>query len=132
LMERARDHQDEPERRVLDQVQSQMVSRWFKEACQEARVPNFTFHCLRHSFTAHMLSNGVPIYKVSKMLGHSTVTTTESHYGHLDKRVLSDEIRHIDGIITSSVDLGSKNSGNELMVVRKVVNSSFAEAVQVA
>ncbi len=132
LMERARDHQDEPERRVLDQVQSQMVSRWFKEACQEARVPDFTFHCLRHSFTAHMLSNGVPIYKVSKMLGHSTVTTTESHYGHLDKRVLSDEIRHIDGIITSSVDLGSENSGNELMVVRKVVNSSFAEAVQVA
>jgi hypothetical protein len=30
------------------------------------------------------------------------------------------------------VDLGSENLGSELMVVRKVVNSSFAEAVQVA
>jgi hypothetical protein len=48
-----------------------------------------------------MLSRGVPIYKVSKMLGHSTVLTTEAHYGHMDRNVLSEEIHHIDSIIST-------------------------------
>lgn len=86
---------------MLDQVKRETVAEWFKDACNEAQVENFTFHCLRHSFTAYMLSKGVPIYKVSKILGHSTVLTTEAHYGHLDRSVLSDEIHHVDSIIST-------------------------------
>lgn len=89
------------ETRVLDQVNRETVSGWFKDACDEAQVKDFTFHCLRHTFTAYMLSKGVPIYKVSKMLGHSTVLTTEAHYGHLDRSVLCEEIHHINTIIST-------------------------------
>jgi len=91
----------DPEVRVLDQVNRETVSQWFKDTCEEAQVKDFTFHCLRHSFTSYMLSRGVPIYKVSKMLGHSTVLTTEQHYGHMDRNVLSEEIHHIDSIIST-------------------------------
>jgi len=77
------------------------VSEWFNEACKAATVgEGFTFHCLRHTFASHMLAKGVPIYKVSKILGHSTVVTTERHYGHLDKKALSDEIHHIGSVMS--------------------------------
>ena len=38
---------------------------------------------LRHTFAAHALSRGKPIYTVSKWLGHASVAITEQFYGHL-------------------------------------------------
>lgn len=89
-----------PEPLVVDCVNRDTISEWFRHCCEEAQVMDFTFHCLRHSFASHMLGEGVPIYKVSKMLGHSSVVVTEQHYGHLDRSVLTEEIKHIDGIVT--------------------------------
>jgi integrase len=124
LLERVKDYQDEPERRAIDLVNRETVSEWFKDACQEAKVPEFTFHCLRHTFAGHMLSKGVPIYKVSKMLGHSTVLTTEAHYGHLDRRVLSDEIHKVDSIMTvPKTPEATPTVEKPTQVVNEVVNS---------
>jgi integrase len=116
-----------PEVRVLDQVNRETVSGWFKDACNEAQVEDFTFHCLRHTFTSHMLSHGVPIYKVSKMLGHSTVLTTEAHYGHMDRNVLSDEIHHIDSII-STPGLDGLLTENGAQAVKEAVNGRTEDA----
>lgn len=44
-----------------------------------------TFHTLRHTFASKWLQRGVPIYTVSKWLGHSSVKMTESVYGHLSQ-----------------------------------------------
>ncbi|HOW26933.1 MAG TPA: site-specific integrase [Elusimicrobiota bacterium] len=91
-----------PEMRLLEPVNQDTVSSsWFKDACEEAQIQdNFTFHCLRHTFAAHMLGRGVPIYKVSKIMGHSGVGVTEQHYGHLDRSTLSQEIHHVNGVIS--------------------------------
>ena len=35
------------------------------------------FHRLRHTFASRLVQNNVPIYKVSKWLGHSSVVVTE-------------------------------------------------------
>ncbi|WP_208637360.1 MULTISPECIES: tyrosine-type recombinase/integrase [Amycolatopsis] len=43
----------------------------------------FDPHWCRHSAATRMLRDGVPIEVVSKLLGHSSVTTTLSVYGHL-------------------------------------------------
>ena len=117
----------DPETRVLDQVNRETVSKWFKDACKEAQVGDFTFHCLRHSFTSFMLSRGVPIYKVSKMLGHSTVLTTEAHYGHMDRSVLSDEIHHINTII-STPSLEQLLGQNTAEAVNEAVNGKNQDA----
>jgi integrase len=41
---------------------------------------NPTPHSLRHTFACRMLTAGMPIYDVSKMLGHESVQTTEQIY----------------------------------------------------
>jgi len=85
---------------ILEAVDPRTASKWFNEACLEAQVKDFTFHCLRHTFASHMLTKGVPIYKVSKILGHSTIRTTEEHYGHLDHHTFAEDIQQIESVIT--------------------------------
>jgi integrase/recombinase XerD len=43
----------------------------------------FDPHWLRHAYAARALRDGVPIEVVSKLMGHSSVTTTSAVYGHL-------------------------------------------------
>ncbi len=43
----------------------------------------FDPHWFRHSAATRMLRDGVPVEVVSKVLGHSSVTTTLAVYGHL-------------------------------------------------
>ena len=40
-------------------------------------------HDLRRTFGYNLIRQGKPIYEVSKLLGHSSVTTTERHYAPL-------------------------------------------------
>jgi len=50
---------------------------------QKANVPYFTPHSFRHFFATRLIKKGVPLMIVSKILGHSSVETTEKIYVHL-------------------------------------------------
>ena len=65
------------------------VSKTFKANCQKAKISDARFHDLRRSFGSDLIRKGVPIYEVSRLLGHASVKTTERHYIHL----LDSEIR---------------------------------------
>jgi len=41
---------------------------------------NFTPHCLRDTAACSWLTAGIPMEEVSKLLGHSSIKTTEKHY----------------------------------------------------
>ena len=43
----------------------------------EAMGRVFSPHCLRHSFSSHLYENGVRLFSLKKMLGHSFLETTE-------------------------------------------------------
>jgi len=58
------------------------------EGSTRAKIPSLTPHALRHSFGTRWLQAGGDIYKLSKILGHSTVAVTEAHYAHLLKEDL--------------------------------------------
>jgi integrase len=50
------------------------LARWLARAGITRYV---TFHCARHTHATLLLSQGVDIYVVSKLLGHKTIKTTE-------------------------------------------------------
>jgi len=50
-----------------------------------AHVTHLTPHTLRHTFGTRWLQAGGDIYKLSRILGHSSVAVTEAHYAHLLK-----------------------------------------------
>ena len=49
-------------------------------------------HDLRRTFGYNLIKQGRPIYEVSKLLGHSSVTTTERHYAPLMATEIEDFI----------------------------------------
>ena len=58
------------------------------EGAARAKIPSITPHALRHTFGTRWLQAGGDIYKLSKILGHSSVAVTEAHYAHLLKEDL--------------------------------------------
>ena len=59
------------------------VSHKFKKEARRLGIGDIRFHDLRRTFGYNLIRQGRPIYEVSKLLGHSSVTTTERHYAPL-------------------------------------------------
>ncbi len=65
----------------------------FKRNPALAKDPNLvTPHVLRHTFASWCLQDGVPIYTVSKWMGHASVEVTAKVYGHLSREHHAKEI----------------------------------------
>jgi len=59
------------------------VSHRFKQEVRRLGIKDARFHDLRRTFGLNLIKQGMSIYKVSKLLGHSSVRTTEQHYAPL-------------------------------------------------
>ncbi|MBC8190993.1 MAG: tyrosine-type recombinase/integrase, partial [FCB group bacterium] len=55
-----------------------------------------TLHDLRKTFGSLLIAQKVDIYRVSKLLRHSSVTVTESHYIDILDRDLEDTVKKLD------------------------------------
>jgi integrase len=67
---------------VLPKVHRASLSRAFAKCLRRAKLDGH-LHCLRHTFGAHLVSNGVPLRTVQVLMGHASFATTEKHYAHL-------------------------------------------------
>jgi integrase len=83
--------------------------RDFKKQLAKSGVKEVRFHSLRHSAASLLLNYGVPVLVVSKILGHSKVSTTLDYYGHLIPLMQEEAARIMDEIATPiPVDMGEK------------------------
>jgi len=64
-----------------------IAKRWRKyfippvfKAAEIERGGNMVSHRLRDTFAVDLLTKGVPLEEVSKLLGHESIKTTEKHY----------------------------------------------------
>ena len=76
-------------------------SKDFLSKFYENETSALPFHChlhkLRHTFASHLVQNGVDLYRVSKLLGHSSIQMTEI-YAHLAPADLSVAIKKLPTI----------------------------------
>ena len=56
--------------------------------------PNYTPHCLRNNFAKRCLMNGMDIYTLSRILGHSSVKVTEAAYLDLNTDDIGRRYQH--------------------------------------
>ena len=80
------------EDRLLPILSNQKMNAYLKEIADLCEInKDLTFHIARHTFaTTITLSNGVPLETVSKMLGHTSLKTTQHYAKILDKKISED------------------------------------------
>lgn len=64
--------------------------------CRDANVKYIGPHGLRDTFSANFLMNGGNIFVLSKLLGHKSVNTTISYYGHLSSEFMASTINIVN------------------------------------
>ncbi|WP_204122459.1 site-specific integrase [Lacticaseibacillus mingshuiensis] len=67
---------------VSAEINKALTSKLFED-----HLPRITFHGLRHTHASVLLYQGVSVLSVSKRLGHSNITTTQSTYLHVIKEL---------------------------------------------
>jgi site-specific recombinase XerD len=77
---------------LLPVISNQKMNAYLKEIGEICGIEkNLTFHLARHTFaTSITLTNGVPIGTVSKMLGHTSLKTTQIYAKVVDTKILED------------------------------------------
>lgn len=66
----------------------------FDSACRRAGIRDFRWHDLRHTFASWWVQGGGDIYRLSRVLGHSTLQMT-ARYGHLRTDDLHEELERV-------------------------------------
>ncbi|MGS2763177.1 site-specific integrase [Sinomicrobium sp. M5D2P9] len=77
---------------LLPVSSNQKTNKYLKEIAGLCNIhKNITFHVARHTFaTTVLLSNGVPIETVSKLLGHTKLTTTQIYARVVERKISED------------------------------------------
>lgn len=87
-----------------------VFNQQFRKAVADAKIPDFRFHDLRHTFATRMLRQTKNLKLVSQLLGHKDITTT-ARYAH----VLVDDMR-------AALDQFSPISGDEPQIFPQNIN----------
>lgn len=92
-----------------------LVTRWHSvrrdlhAACDRAGIPRVSPNDLRRTFASWLVQSGVDLYRVSKLMGHSSTRMVEKVYGKLAKQNLIDAVGMVPAFQRSPVTPLSQN-----------------------
>ena len=79
------------------------LRRYFAMALEAARIPQFRFHDLRHTFASHFAMKTSDLPALQQILGHVTIQMT-MRYAHLSDKHLHDRMALMDAKFSSLAD----------------------------
>jgi integrase len=71
------------------------LRRAFRSALQKAKIKDFRFHDLRHTFATRLVQRGVDLYRVQQLLGHKSGAMTQ-RYAHHSPESLRSSVEVLD------------------------------------
>ncbi|MDR2206419.1 MAG: site-specific integrase [Flavobacteriaceae bacterium] len=82
---------------ILPRLSNQYFNKLLKEIAHTLGISkNLTHHTARKTFASTvLLSNSIPIEVISKLLGHSKITTTQEYYADLMPEKLSEQLTRL-------------------------------------
>ncbi len=100
--------------KLFPTISNQKINLYLKEIADLCEIKkNLTFHMARHTFaTTVTLTNGVPIETVSKLLGHTSIKTTQIYAKVIERKVSQD--MNILRSKLAEIDLNKKKKQNFL------------------
>ncbi len=78
--------------------------RIFSSARRRAGLQDTTLHDLRHTFAVHAAQSGVPIPRIQKLLGHSTVAMAMRYMKHAPEAYFAEDAARVAGSLTGERD----------------------------
>jgi len=88
---------------VGNMIDTGKLKKVFIKTVKDAGIVNFRFHDLRHTFATRLVQSGVDLYKVSKLLGHADICTTQ-RYAHHYPESLRDGVEVLDKLFVKEKD----------------------------
>jgi integrase len=67
---------------------------------ETAGLPQQRFHDLRHATASLLLAEGVDLFTVKEILGHSQISLTANTYGHLTDKLADDAAARLDRVFS--------------------------------
>jgi len=61
---------------IFQGLNAALATHIFMRVAKKAELQEFKLHSLRHTFACKLIANGIDLYTVSKLLGHSDIKTT--------------------------------------------------------
>jgi integrase len=99
------------------------TSSWYafrktwEAAVKTAKVPDFHFHDLRHTFASWAIQRGATLPELKDLLGHSSLAMV-MRYAHLSPEHLRSAVSRLEGVLTPAepavpeYDLVSEHAAN--------------------
>ena len=91
---------DNPGKCIFEDMEYRTMAKRIHRVMEEVGIQKrISFHCARHTFAVMALNNGVPIESVSRILGHTNITTTQI-YAKITIQKLDDDLTRLGDKLT--------------------------------
>ena len=78
---------------------STMLTDYVKPTANKLGIPQFGFHCLRHSYKTWMSGKGIALGQQKDLMGHADIDTTMNVYG----KTLTEEMREANALVVDAL-----------------------------